>query len=189
MLPRAPRCVTGNTIVRSCSRHGERRWKPNTALPAGKYSNPTPTRPARPIAPTWPVSVRASAKGKKNGVFRESLDKERAIGLKQRQTLRRVLNAGVKMIFRTDAGVYPNGNNALQFSTMDEWGMTPPQAIQAATVSAGEALGRSGDVGAIAVGRHGDVIAVKGDPLADVKLLRSVGFVMKGREVVRGVGE
>ena len=72
---------------------------------------------------------------------------------------------------------------------MVKWGMTQPQATQAATVSAGEALGRSDDVGAIAVGRYGDMIAVEGDPLADVKLLRSVGFVMKGREVVRGVGE
>jgi len=92
----------------------------------------------------------------------------------------------VKMVFGTDGGIYPNGNNALQFSTMIEWGMTPLQAIQAATVNAADALGRSADVGAIEVGRYADLIAVKGDPLADVKLLRSVDFVMKGGEVYKG---
>jgi imidazolonepropionase-like amidohydrolase len=127
------------------------------------------------------------AEGEKNGVFPESLNKERAIGLKQRQNFRNALNAGVKMIFGTDGGIYPNGNNAMQFKTMVDWGMTPLQAIQAATVSAADALGRTADVGAIQVGRYGDLIAVKGDPLADVKLLRSVDFVMKDGEVVKGL--
>lgn len=89
------------------------------------------------------------------------------------------------MIFGTDGGIYPNGNNAMQFATMVEWGMTPLQAIQAATVNAAQALGRTSDVGAIEVGRYGDLIAVKGNPLADVKLLRSVDFVMKGGEVFK----
>jgi len=62
--------------------------------------------------------------------------------------------------------------------------MTPMQAIQAATVNAAEALGRTGDVGAIAVGRYGDLVGVAGDPLADVKLLQHVAFVMKGGVVV-----
>jgi imidazolonepropionase-like amidohydrolase len=124
--------------------------------------------------------------GAKNGVFKESLDKERVIGLKQRQTFQAAHKAGVKMIFGTDAGVYPNGFNARQFATMVKWGMTPMQAIQAATASAAEALGRSGDVGAIAVGRYGDLIAVAGDPLADVTILQSVAFVMKGGEVIKG---
>ncbi|MDB6086441.1 MAG: Xaa-Pro dipeptidase, partial [Gammaproteobacteria bacterium] len=123
--------------------------------------------------------------GAKNGLFQESLDKERTIGLKQRQTFRAAVKAGVKMIFGTDAGVYPNGFNARQFASMVEWGMTPIQAIQAATVNAAEALGRAGDVGAIAVGRYGDVIGVVGDPLADVTRLQSVAFVMKGGEVVK----
>jgi imidazolonepropionase-like amidohydrolase len=125
------------------------------------------------------------AEGEKNGVFKESLEKERMIGLKQRQTFQAAVKAGVKMIFGTDAGVYPNGYNARQFVTMVNWGMTPMQAIQAATVNAAEALGRTGDVGAIAVGRYGDLIAVAGDPLADVARLQSVAFVMKGGEVVK----
>jgi imidazolonepropionase-like amidohydrolase len=69
---------------------------------------------------------------------------------------------------------------------MVEWGMTPIQALQSATVSAAEALGRTGDVGAIAVGRYGDLVGVKGDPLSDVRLLENVAFVMKGGQVVKG---
>jgi imidazolonepropionase-like amidohydrolase len=125
------------------------------------------------------------AEGEKNGIFKESLEKERAIGLKQRQTFQAAVKAGVKMVFGTDAGVYPNGFNARQFATMVKWGMTPMQAIQAATANAAEALGRTADVGAIAVGRYGDLIGVAGDPLADVTRLQSVAFVMKGGEIVK----
>jgi imidazolonepropionase-like amidohydrolase len=126
------------------------------------------------------------AEGEKNGVYKESLEKERLIGLKQRQTFQAAVKAGVKMVFGTDGGVYPNGYNARQFATMVQWGMTPMQAIQAATARAAEALGRTNDVGAIAQGRFGDLIAVAGDPLADVKTLQSVAFVMKGGEIVKG---
>jgi imidazolonepropionase-like amidohydrolase len=125
------------------------------------------------------------AEGEKNGLYKESLDKERMIGLKQRQTFQAAVKAGVKMIFGTDAGVYPNGLNARQFVTMVNWGMTPMQAIQAATANAAEALGRTNDVGAIAVGRYGDLVAVAGDPLADIASLQSIAFVMKGGEVVK----
>jgi imidazolonepropionase-like amidohydrolase len=125
------------------------------------------------------------AEGEKNGVFKESLEKERVVGLKQRQTFRAAVKAGVKMIFGTDAGVYPNGLNARQFVTMVQWGMTPMQAIQAATANAADALGRTADVGAIAVGRYGDLIAVSGDPLGDIATLQNVAFVMKGGDVVK----
>jgi imidazolonepropionase-like amidohydrolase len=125
------------------------------------------------------------AEGEKNGLYKESLEKERMIGLKQRQTFQAAVKAGVKMIFGTDAGVYPNGFNARQFVTMTKWGMTPMQAIQAATANAAEALGRPGDVGAIAVGRYGDLIAVAGNPLIDIARLQAVGFVMKGGEIVK----
>jgi imidazolonepropionase-like amidohydrolase len=124
------------------------------------------------------------AEGEKNGMFKESMEKEKAIGRRQRETFRAAFKAGVKMIFGTDGGVYPNGFNARQFATMVAWGMSPMQAIQAATVTAAEALGRSADVGAIAVGRFGDLIAVAGDPLSDVTVLQSVGFGMKGGDVV-----
>ncbi len=127
------------------------------------------------------------ATGTANGTLPESLAKEKEIGLKQRQTFQRAVRAGVKMVFGSDGGVYPHGDNALQFSKMVEWGMTPMQAIQAATVNAGEALGRAKDVGAIEVGRWADMIAVIGDPLADVRVLQSVPFVMKGGVVEKGV--
>jgi imidazolonepropionase-like amidohydrolase len=125
------------------------------------------------------------AEGAKNGVFAESLEKERMIGRKQRETFKAATQAGVKMLFGTDAGVYPHGTNAKQFVTMVSWGMTPLQAIQAATVTAGEALGRAADVGAIAVGRYGDLIGVAGDPLKDVSVLQSIAVVIKGGEVVK----
>ena len=124
------------------------------------------------------------AEGAKNGVFPESLEKERQVGLKQRQTFRAAHAAGVKMLFGTDGGVYPNGNNALQFAKMVEWGMTPMEAIQAATSSAAVALGKTADVGAIQPGRFGDLVAVEGDPLADVRQLEHPVFVMKGGAVV-----
>jgi imidazolonepropionase-like amidohydrolase len=124
------------------------------------------------------------AEGEKNGLFKESLEKERMIGRKQRETFRAATKAGVKMLFGTDAGVYPHGTNAKQFVTMVTWGMTPLQAIQAATVSAGEALGRAADVGTIAVGRYGDLIGVAGDPLKNVSVLQSVAVVIKGGELV-----
>jgi imidazolonepropionase-like amidohydrolase len=125
------------------------------------------------------------ATGTANGTEQESLDKERMIGLKQRQTFQRAVKAGVKMIFGTDAGVYPHGDNAKQFAKMVQWGMTPLQAIQAATLSASQALGRN-DVGVIEPGRYGDLVAVRGDPLRDVTLLEHVDTVVKGGELVKG---
>ena len=127
------------------------------------------------------------ATGTSNGTEQESLDKERMVGLKQRQTFQRAVKAGVKMIFGTDAGVYPHGQNARQFAKMVQWGMTPLQAIQAATSSASEALDRN-DVGIVEAGRYGDLVAVKGDPLRDVKLLEHVDVVIKGGVPVKGAG-
>jgi imidazolonepropionase-like amidohydrolase len=126
------------------------------------------------------------AEGEKNGVFPESLAKEKMIGRQQRETFRAAHAAGVKMLFGTDAGVYPHGLNARQFAKMVEWGMTPMEAIQAATRSAAEALGRTADVGAIAPGRYADLIAVDGDPLADTHVLESVAIVIKGGQIVKG---
>jgi imidazolonepropionase-like amidohydrolase len=126
------------------------------------------------------------AEGAKNGMFAESMEKERQVGRRQRETFRAATRAGVKMIFGTDGGVYPNGDNARQFVTMVTWGMQPLQAIRAATVTAAEALGRQSDVGAVAVGRYGDLIGVAGNPLDDVAILQKVAFVMKGGTVIVG---
>jgi imidazolonepropionase-like amidohydrolase len=127
------------------------------------------------------------ATGTKNGTEQESLDKERMVGLKQRQTFQRAVKAGVKMIFGTDAGVYPHGDNGRQFAKMVQWGMTPLQAIQAATLNASEALGRN-DVGIVEPGRFGDLVGVRGDPLRDVSLLEHVDTVIKGGAMVKGAG-
>ncbi|SFS02372.1 metal-dependent hydrolase family protein [Sphingomonas jatrophae] len=126
------------------------------------------------------------ATGEANGTLPESLEKERKIGRLQRETFRRAVRAGVPMLFGTDAGVYPHGDNARQFAKMVEWGMTPAQAIRAATVSAAKALGQEGEVGVIAPGAWADLIAVSGDPLADIRVLERVVFVMKGGAVAKG---
>jgi imidazolonepropionase-like amidohydrolase len=128
------------------------------------------------------------AEGAKNGVFAESLAKEKAIGLKQRQTFRAAHAAGVKMVFGTDAGVYPNGNNALQFAKMVEWGMTPAEAIRAATSDAAIALNRADDVGQLTPGHYADIVAVAGDPSKDVRLLEHPAWVLKGGQTVTSPG-
>jgi imidazolonepropionase-like amidohydrolase len=124
------------------------------------------------------------ATGTSNGTEQESLDKEKAIGLKQRQTFQRAVRAGVPMVFGSDAGVYPHGDNGRQFAKMVQWSMTPLQAIRAATSDAARALGRADDVGTIAVGHYGDLVAVTGDPTRDVRLLEKVDAVVKGGELV-----
>jgi len=124
------------------------------------------------------------AEGKKNGVLEESLRKDREIADLQRENFRKAHKAGAKMVYGTDAGIYPHGQNALQFRWMVRYGMTPLEAIRTATVNAAEALGRS-DVGLVEAGRYADLIAVKGDPLADVTLLESVAAVVKGGELVK----
>ncbi len=116
----------------------------------------------------------------KFGLPQEQIDKERKIGQLQRDTFRRAWKAGVKMAFGTDAGVYPHGDNARQFHYMVQYGMTPAEAIQAATVRAAELLGRSADVGELTPGHYADLIAVPADPLDHVEVLEHVPFVMKG---------
>jgi imidazolonepropionase-like amidohydrolase len=97
----------------------------------------------------------------------------------QRRNFTKAVHAGVKMTFGTDAGVCPHGVNARQFAFMVKYGMTPMQAIQAATVNAADLIGHSELFGSIAAGKSADIIAVSGDPLADVHELEHVHFVMK----------
>jgi imidazolonepropionase-like amidohydrolase len=125
------------------------------------------------------------AEGKKNGVLEDNLQKDRDIALIQRQNYRKALKAGVKMIFSSDAGVYPHGDNARQFAVMVKWGATPLQAIQSATINAARALGQAADVGQVKAGAYGDLVGVSGDPLKDVTLLERPVFVMKGGEPVK----
>jgi imidazolonepropionase-like amidohydrolase len=101
-------------------------------------------------------------------------------------TFRRALNAGVKIAFGTDVGGFDWGiNPAKEFPYMVKYGMTPAQAIRSATSVAADLLGMTNDLGTIAAGKYADIIALKGDPLANVELLQNVDFVMKGGEVYR----
>jgi imidazolonepropionase-like amidohydrolase len=125
------------------------------------------------------------AEGAKNGVLEDNLRKDREIAQIQRDNFRKAHKAGVKLVFASDAGVMPHGDVGGQFKYMVEYGMTPMQAIQAATISGAKALGREQDLGAIAVGRYADIIAVDGDPLADVRELEDVDVVIKGGELVK----
>ncbi|MFQ5818358.1 MAG: amidohydrolase family protein, partial [Terriglobia bacterium] len=125
------------------------------------------------------------AQGAAMGMLPESLEKERQIGQLQRDNFRRAVEAGVRVVFGTDGGVYPHGDNAKQFAYMIEYGMTPLAAIRAATIHAAELFGWAERVGAIEPGKFADLIAVNGDPLADVTLLEHVGFVMKGGHLIR----
>ena len=113
------------------------------------------------------------------------LEKEKRVGRTQRENFRKAWKAGVKMAFGTDAGVYPHGDNARQFAKMVEWGMTPMEAIRAATGSAAELLGWGDRIGTLQKGRFADLIAVNGDPLADITILQKVQFVMKGGVVYK----
>jgi imidazolonepropionase-like amidohydrolase len=125
------------------------------------------------------------AEGAKNGVLEDNLRKDREIAQIQRDNFRAAHRAGVKMVFATDAGVMPHGSAAGQFQWMVRYGMTPMEAIQAATRNAAQALGREKDVGAIAAGRYADIIAVDADPLADIRALEDVDVVIKGGEVLK----
>ena len=121
--------------------------------------------------------------GKANGVLEDNLRKDREVAQIQRDNFRKSHKAGVKMVFASDAGVMPHEEVGGQFAVMVEYGMTPLQAIRAATVNAAAALGQSGQVGTLRPGAYADLIAVDGDPLADVAALADVDWVMKGGKV------
>jgi imidazolonepropionase-like amidohydrolase len=118
------------------------------------------------------------AEGLKLGILQESLDKEKSLSVEQRESFRQAVKAGAKVVFGTDSAVYPHGDNAKQFSRMVQFGMTPIEAIVAATSLAAEALGKEG-LGCLSVGCAADVVAVSGDPLDDITILEQVEFVMK----------
>ncbi|MEM5552361.1 amidohydrolase family protein [Pseudoalteromonas neustonica] len=121
--------------------------------------------------------------GEQNGVAQENLEKERQVSKRQRDSFRRAVDAGVNMVFGTDAAIYPHGDNAKQFSRMVEFGMSPLQAIQSATINSAKLLKVEDQLGQLKVGFAADIIAVKGNPLNDVSLLENVSFVMKAGTV------
>lgn len=119
------------------------------------------------------------ADGKKGNMPADFLEHDRELGEAQRQNFRKAVKAGVKLAFGTDAGVCPYGTSAKQFAFMVRYGMTPMQAIQAATSSAADLIGRNNEFGSIKPGKYADLVAVSSDPLKDVSVLENVRFVMK----------
>ncbi len=119
------------------------------------------------------------------GMLPESLEKERMIGQLQRDNHKKAFEAGVKMAFGSDGAVYPHGDNGKQFFYMVKYGMTPMQALQAATIHAADLLGWSNDVGTITPGFYADIVAVKRNPLDDITVMENVSFVMKGGKVYK----
>jgi imidazolonepropionase-like amidohydrolase len=101
------------------------------------------------------------------------------------QNLSHAFKSGVKVALGTDAAVYPHGLNAHEFGKMVDMGLTPLQSIQAGTVNAADLLGWSDRVGTLEPGKFADIVAVDGDPIANVHVLEKVSFVMKGGEVVK----
>ena len=118
--------------------------------------------------------------GREEGWPEEFLRKNDETTEAQRQTFTKAVAAGVPIVYGTDAGVYPHGDNGKMFAIQVERGMTPMQSIQSATSVAARYIGWEQDVGAIEPGRYGDIVAVRGNPLEDISLLENVEVVIKG---------
>ncbi|MGH8134767.1 MAG: amidohydrolase family protein [Steroidobacteraceae bacterium] len=124
--------------------------------------------------------------GTREGWSAELLRKNRETTGIQREAFRKAVRAGVRIGFGTDAGIYPHGDNARQFAYMVRYGLSPLGAIRAATIDAARCLGRERDLGSVSPGKYADMIAVAGDPLADVELLSRVAAVMKEGHLITG---
>ncbi len=120
------------------------------------------------------------SEGRRQGWAEEFLRKNLETTEIQRSNFTRAVALGVPIVFATDAGVYPHGLNARQFAIMVERGMTPMQAIQSATSVAARFMGWDDRVGGLVPGRHADLIAVRGDPLKNIRLLEHVDVVVQG---------
>jgi imidazolonepropionase-like amidohydrolase len=135
--------------------------------------------------PTITAGRFVAEKAKEPGYLPEIVrPKAERIGAQIQDTFGKAYRAGVKIGFGTDMGVAPHGDNAVEFGYMVEAGMPPAQALQAATLNASQVLG-VGDIGELAQGFRADVVAVPGDPLADIALTRKVDFVMKDGVIYR----
>lgn len=138
------------------------------------------------LVPTILAGEFVAEKAKIDGYFPEIVrPKAAAIGPQLKANFAKAVKAGVKIAFGTDSGVSNHGDNAQEFKLMVDNGMTPMQAIVTATVNAADLLGESDNLGSLSVGKYGDIVAVKGNPLENIELLENVSFVMKGGAVVK----
>ena len=124
-------------------------------------------------------------RGADAGILEENLAKERTVGKIQRENFRKAVAAGVKMVMGTDAGIYPHHESPRQLSRMVQFGMTPIEALQSATINAATLLKEQENFGSLGNGKYADIIAVRGDPLTDVSLLEDVSFVMKAGTIYK----
>ncbi|MET0808209.1 MAG: amidohydrolase family protein [Pseudoxanthomonas sp.] len=122
--------------------------------------------------------------GRADGWSDEILRKNLQTTDAQRQGFRKAVQAGVRISYGTDSGVYPHGDNARQFAYMVKYGMTPLQALRSATLVSAQLLGKEKELGSIAVGKFADLVAVECDPLQDIECLRKVRGVVKGGQPV-----
>ena len=130
--------------------------------------------------PTNMAGEWVAKKAQEPGYFPEIVrPKAAAIGPQIKATFSKAYKAGVKIAFGTDSGVSPHGENAHEFELMVEGGMPPMKAIQAATLEASKLLRVDDRLGTLEAGKLADIVAVKGDPLADISLMTKIGFVMK----------
>ena len=137
------------------------------------------------LVPTMIAPVAALAQARAGQLPPATIPKAEAAGAAMLASHKRAIAAGVKIAFGTDTGVSKHGENAREFALMVGAGMTPAGAIRAATIDAAEALGRKDQIGSLEPGKAADIIAVAGDPLADVTRLESVDFVMRGGATVK----
>jgi imidazolonepropionase-like amidohydrolase len=113
------------------------------------------------------------------------IEHAKLVAKEQRENFRKAVAAGIKIAFGTDISVCPFGTNGREFGLMVQGGMTPMHAIQAATVSAADLIGVSSKIGSIKPGKYADIVAVKEDPLQDIRVLEKINFVMKEGRVYK----
>jgi imidazolonepropionase-like amidohydrolase len=139
------------------------------------------------LVPTMLAAETVGANAEKPGYYLPMIAaKARLVGPRLKESVKKAHASGVLIAFGTDSGVSPHGMNAREFTLLVEAGMTPTQAIVAATITAADLLGLSAEIGTIEAGKAGDLIVVAGDPTKDVGVLMDVRVVVKGGEVVKG---
>ena len=139
--------------------------------------------------PTLLAPAAAYRDGERGALTPAQFEKAAAAKGNAEKSFARAVREGVKIAFGTDSAVSPHGKNAEEFALMVRNGMAPADAIKAATVNAADLLGVSAVAGTIEPGKDADIIAVEGDPIANIRLLENVGFVMKWGQVYKANGQ
>ena len=138
------------------------------------------------LVPTVYVGFSVVEHAKEWNLPEKLVEKAKTINAQKMACLRKAIQGGVKIAYGTDAGVFPHGENARDFRYLVEAGMTPMQAIQAATITAAALIGQTNKIGSLEAGKYADLVAVNSDPLKDVTVLEKIPFVMKGGIIYRG---